>query len=90
MKDQIQGLNQYQYGFHDEDTSVYKTKKGLNEEIVKEISFIKQEPEWMKEFRLKAYQSFKNMPLPSFGPDLNFIHYDDFTYYIKHSLKRSQ
>ena len=75
MKDQIQGLNNYQYGFADEDTSIYKTKKGLNAEIVKEISDIKKEPEWMKEFRLKSYQTFVQMPLPSFGPNLNFIHF---------------
>ena len=90
MKDQIQGLNNYQYGFADEDTSIYKTKKGLNEEIVKEISDIKKEPEWMKEFRLKSYQTFVQMPLPSFGPDLNFIHFDDFTYYIKPSAQSSK
>lgn len=90
MKDQIQGLNNYQYGFADEDTSIYKTKKGLNEEIVKEISTIKKEPEWMKEFRLKSYQTFVQMPLPSFGPDLNFIHFDDFTYYIKPSAQSSK
>ena len=49
---------EYQYGFHDEDVSVYKTKQGLTKEIVKEISAIKQEPQWMIDFRLKSYDAF--------------------------------
>ena len=46
-------------------------KKGLNEDVVKEISKIKDEPEWMRNFRLKSYETFKNMPMPSFGPKLD-------------------
>ena len=49
---------EYKYGFHDEDVSVYNTGKGLNEEIVRAISKMKNEPEWMLEFRLKAYEKF--------------------------------
>ena len=52
MTDEIKGIKDYQYGFADKDTSVYKTNKGINEDIVKEISKIKNEPEWMTEFRL--------------------------------------
>ncbi len=59
---------EYQYGFHDEDVSVYKTKKGLREETIREISSIKQEPEWMLDFRLKAYRQFESMPLQDWGP----------------------
>ena len=46
-------------------------KKGLNEDVVKEISKIKDEPEWMRNFRLKSYETFKNMPMPNFGPNLD-------------------
>ena len=80
---EIKGLNDYQYGFADKDTSVYKTKKGLTKEIVLEISKIKKEPEWMTEFRLKAYEAFVKMENPNFGPDLSFLNYDDYTFYIK-------
>ena len=55
-------------------------KKGLNEDVVKEISKIKDEPEWMRNFRLKSYEKFKNMPLPSFGPSLD-IDFDKIIYY---------
>ena len=56
MTDEIKGIKDYQYGFADKDTSVYKTNKGINEDIVKEISKIKNEPEWMTEFRLNSYR----------------------------------
>lgn len=77
----------YKYGFKDEDTSVFKTEKGLNEEIVREISKLKNEPEWMLEFRLKAYEAFKKLPLPSFGPDLKDLDFDSYTYFIRPSDK---
>ena len=50
----IKGIEDYQYGFADKDTSVYKTKQGLTLETVLEISHIKNEPEWMRDFRVKA------------------------------------
>ena len=46
------------YDFKDEDVSVFKTPKGLNEDIVREISAIKNEPEWMLEYRLKSLKMF--------------------------------
>lgn len=55
-------------------------QKGLTEEVVLTISNIKKEPDWMREFRLKAYKTFVNTPNPKFGPDLN-IDFDDITYY---------
>ncbi len=59
--------------------SEIELKKGINEDVIKEISEIKNEPKWMRDFRLKAYTTFKNMLMPSFGPyldiDFNNIHY---------------
>ena len=52
-------------GFKDEDVSILKTEKGINEEIVRQISAYKNEPEWMLEFRLKAFRHFINSPLPN-------------------------
>ena len=86
----IKGIEDYQYGFADKDTSVYKTKKGLTKEIVLEISKIKGEPEWMRDFRVKAYETFKRMKNPSFGPNLEFLAYDTYTYYIKPADKSVQ
>ena len=85
--EEIKGLKDYQYGFADKDTSIYKTKQGLTKETVLEISKIKNEPEWMREFRLKAYDAFVKMKNPDFGPNLEFLKYDTYTYYIKPSDK---
>ncbi len=79
---------EYKYGFSDKDVSVYNTGKGLNEDIVREISRIKKEPEWMLEYRLKAYHYFVNSEMPSFGPNLDCLDFNDYTYYIKPSDKQ--
>ena len=57
-------------------------KKGINEKIVSEISKIKNEPDWMREFRLNSYKKFEELSNPSFGPELK-INFDDITYYKK-------
>ena len=77
----------YKYGFKDKDVSILNTGKGLTEEVVREISKLKNEPEWMLEFRLKAYKAFKDMPMPSFGPDLSFLDFDSYTYFTRPSSK---
>ncbi|MCB2502542.1 Fe-S cluster assembly protein SufB, partial [Listeria monocytogenes] len=53
---EIREIGEYQYGFHDKATSVFRTERGLTEKVVREISNIKDEPEWMREFRLKALE----------------------------------
>lgn len=80
----IDFLNEkYKYGFKDDAKTIFSTGKGLNEEVVRTISKIKEEPEWMLEYRLKALNSFLKQPLPSFGPDLKFLSFDDYTYYTR-------
>ena len=86
----IKFQDDYKYGFADEDVSIVKTKVGLTEETIREISRLKNEPEWMLEFRLKALKSFKAMPLPKFGPDLSFLDYDTYTYFTRTASKESQ
>ena len=54
----------YRYGFADKDISIFDTGKGLNEEVVRTISKIKKEPEWMTEFRVKSFHQFEAMPMP--------------------------
>lgn len=77
------------YGFKDPETYVYKTPKGLNEEIVEQISRIKKEPKWMTELRLRAFEHFKSRPMPAWGADISKINFDDFTYYIKPTDKKA-
>jgi len=82
----VQGidLGKYKLGWHDTETSVFKPKKGLNEEIVREISWRKSEPEWMTKFRLNALKRFERKPmLPWFAKNMPTIDFDDIYYYIK-------
>ena len=77
----------YKYGFKDKDVSILNTGKGLNEDVVREISKLKNEPDWMLEFRLKSYKAFKELPMPSFGPNLDFLDFESYTYFTRPSTK---
>ncbi|MGE4378379.1 MAG: Fe-S cluster assembly protein SufB [Candidatus Izemoplasmatales bacterium] len=77
--------SEYKYGFKTDSKSVKQTKRGLTEDVVREISSIKQEPEWMLNTRLEALKSFYQIKNPSWGPDLSDIDFDDIIYYIKPS-----
>ena len=87
-KNEFEGLvTDYKYGFKTEYKNLKDTGKGISEDVVREISTIKGEPEWMLEYRLKAYTHFAKTPMPEWGPDLSEINFDDYTYYIKPSEK---
>lgn len=73
----------YEYGFNDGQISFFHTEKGVSEKVVREISKIKNEPEWMLKIRLKALNIFNKLPNPNFGPDLSFINYDQSILYSK-------
>ena len=77
-------LGKYKLGWSDEEDYVFKPKKGLNESIVREMSAMKKEPDWMRDFRLRALQRFDRRPMAAWFavnmPDLDF---DDIYYYIK-------
>ncbi|HET9070406.1 MAG TPA: Fe-S cluster assembly protein SufB, partial [Acidimicrobiales bacterium] len=77
-------LGRYKLGWSDiEDFYVFKPKKGLSEDIVREMSWMKGEPEWMTSNRLKALRRFQARPMPSWGEDLSGIDFNDIFYYIK-------
>lgn len=78
---------EYKYGFKNEDVSIVKTEKGLNKEVVLEISKLKHEPEWMTNFRLKSLEYFLSCPLPKFGPSLKELDFNSYTYFIRPSKK---
>jgi Fe-S cluster assembly protein SufB len=85
----FQTQDEYTAGFRDEDTSVFNTGKGITREVVETISRIKGEPDWVLEFRLKAFEAFEKMPMQKWGPDLSELNFDDYTYYIKPSDGKS-
>ena len=77
-------LGRYKLGWSDEEDYVFKPKKGLNEAIVREMSEMKQEPEWMREFRLRALTRFERKPMaPWFAVNMPDLDFDDIYYYIK-------
>ena len=76
-------LGKYQLGWSDEEDYVFKPRKGLDEEIIREMSGLKGEPQWMLDFRLRAYKIFQRKPMPNWGGDMSEIYFDDIYYYIK-------
>lgn len=83
MSSQQVDIGDYKFGFHYEDKSFFKTRKGINEEVVRQISEAKKEPEWMLEYRLKALASFNSKPMPSWGADLSDIDFNEIIYYAR-------
>ena len=83
MAKNVPDIGDYKYGFRDKDVSVFRSKRGLTEEIVREISKMKNEPEWMLESRLKALEIFYSKPMPQWGGDLSALDFDEITYYEK-------
>ncbi|MCR3906281.1 MAG: Fe-S cluster assembly protein SufB [Tenericutes bacterium] len=78
-------IGEYQFGFHTESKPVFDTGKGLNEDIIRVISKTKNEPEWMLNYRLESYKKFLELKNPKWGPDLSFINFDEFTYFLRAS-----
>ncbi len=76
-------LGEYKYGFHDEENPVIKIERGLNEDVIRQISAHKGEPEWMLDFRLEAYKIFLSKPMPNWGSDLSGIDFENIFYYLK-------
>ena len=78
-------LGRYSLGWSDEEDYVFKPRKGLSEELIREVSGMKGEPAWMLEFRLRSYQRFLAKPVPTWGGGgmIEEIDFEDIYYYIK-------
>jgi Fe-S cluster assembly protein SufB len=81
---------EYQPGFHVAENYAFKSEKGLNERIVAQISEMKGEPSWLRDFRLRALALFEKRPLPTWGADLTGINFDDIYYYIKPVMQQGK
>jgi Fe-S cluster assembly protein SufB len=85
------GIGEYQFGFHDStDKYVFTARKGLDREIVEKISEIKNEPAWMREFRLQALDIFFKKPMPKWGGDLSHLNFQDIHYYVRASANQEK
>ena len=84
----IDSIGNYAFGWHDEDSAGASARRGLSEDVVRDISARKDEPEWMLERRLKALKLFDKKPLPTWGPDLSGIAFDDIKYFVRSTEKQ--
>src|ERR671933_680880 len=80
----------YKYGFRDPENYFFKSQKGLSPEVVEAISAHKDEPDWMRKFRLKSLESFRNRPLPQWGGNLADIDFENIYYYIRPTEKQAK
>ena len=87
---ELDGLGTYEYGWHDSDDAGQIAKRGLSEQVVREISALKNEPDWMLETRLKALRLFDKKPLPTWGSDLTTIDFDAIKYFVRSTEKQAQ
>jgi Fe-S cluster assembly protein SufB len=79
----------YKYGFHEIEDYFFKSGRGLSPELVAAISEHKDEPEWMRKFRLKALEYFRARPMPEWGGDLSGIDFENIFYYIRPTEKQA-
>src|SRR5256885_2785571 len=79
----ILDLDYAKYDFKDPEKFVFKSEKGLSRQTVEQISDMKKEPEWMKKFRLRAYEHFLQRPMPTWGGNLSHIDFNDIYYYLR-------
>jgi len=86
---ELEGLGNYEYGWHDVDPAGESAKRGLNEAVVRDISAKKREPAWMLERRLKGLELFGKKPLPNWGADLTGIDFDNIKYFVRSTEKQA-
>src|SRR5512135_2896755 len=88
-QDQLEGLGTYKFGWADSDVAGASARRGLSEEVVRDISARKNEPEWMLEMRLKGLKYFGRKPMPSWGADLSGIDFDNIKYFVRSTEKQA-
>src|SRR6201994_4081693 len=88
--DQLEGLGTYKFGWADSDVAGASARRGLSEEVVRDISARKNEPEWMLENRLKGLKYFGRKPMPNWGSDLTGIDFDNIKYFVRSTEKQAE
>ncbi|MEU9889243.1 Fe-S cluster assembly protein SufB [Sphaerisporangium sp. NPDC051011] len=86
---ELEGLGNYKFGWADPDVAGATARRGLSEEVVRDISALKNEPEWMLDLRLKGLRLFGKKPLPSWGSDLTGIDFDNIKYFVRSTEKQA-
>ncbi len=89
QEEAIDSLGHYAFGWSDSDVAGASARRGINEDVVRDISAKKSEPEWMTDFRVKALKLFERQPMPSWGADLSGIHFDTIKYFVRSGEKQA-
>src|SRR5690625_4148220 len=90
QEETIASLGRYEYGWADSDAAGAVAQRGLSEDVVRDISAKKNEPEWMLQARLRAYRTFMKKPMPNWGSDLSGIDFDNIKYFVPSTEKQAQ
>ncbi|GGK84778.1 Fe-S cluster assembly protein SufB [Sphaerisporangium melleum] len=86
---ELEGLGNYKFGWADTDVAGATARRGLSEEVVRNISGLKNEPEWMLDLRLKGLRLFGKKPMPNWGSDLSGIDFDNIKYFVRSTEKQA-
>ncbi|MCW2544569.1 MAG: FeS assembly protein SufB, partial [Frankiales bacterium] len=87
--EQLEGLGTYKFGWSDSDEAGLTARRGINEDVVRNISTLKSEPQWMLDLRLKGLKLFGKKPMPTWGSDLSGIHFDNIKYFVRSTEKQA-
>jgi Fe-S cluster assembly protein SufB len=87
---ELDGIGNYEFGWHDADVAGASAKRGISEAVVSDISRRKDEPAWMLERRLKAYEMFRRKPMPNWGADLSGIDFENIKYFVRSTERQAQ
>ena len=87
---ELDGIGTYEFGWHDADAAGETARRGLSEDVVRDISARKNEPEWMLKRRLKGLSLFEKKPMPTWGADLSGIHFDTIKYFVRSTEQQAQ
>ena len=82
-KKKIEDISRNIYDIKNKDEYSYKSQKGITKEIIEEISKLKNDTPWMKEFRLKALETYNKLQLPTWGPKLDELNMDEIATYVR-------
>ena len=89
LNPELKGIGRYEFGWADSDAAGADAQRGLNEDIVRDISSKKNEPQWMLDLRLKGLKLFRRKPMPTWGSDLSGIDFDNIKYFVRSSEKQA-
>ena len=86
---ELEGLERYKFGWADSDVAGEAARRGLSEEVVRNISALKDEPGWMLDLRLKGLKLFRRKPMPAWGADLTGIDFENIKYFVRSTEKQA-